>query len=154
MYRQFNLNEPCWSPANATPARTSVSAFICPSATGGCDGFEVQRTGADNAHGTPIVLANGSKAFFAHSHYITNAGIHQPWGRTTPYCYDYDVPEPVSSNGNQLARIEGPFYRNSKTTVAGVPDGWPVTEAERVAVASFLFDRRNRMISPTVRSAK
>src|SRR4051794_36740120 len=47
LYRQFNLNEPCWSPVNAAAAKTRVSVFICPSATGGSDGFDVQKQGAD-----------------------------------------------------------------------------------------------------------
>ncbi len=123
LYRRFNLNEPCWSPVNAAAARTRVSIFICPSATGGSDGFEVQRQGADARHGEPIVRSDGSRVFFAHSHYVTNAGVHQPWGRATAYCYDYDVPEPVPANNNIPARIDGPFYRNSRTTVAMVSDG-------------------------------
>ncbi len=123
LYNQFNLNEPCWSPLNAVPARTKVSVFICPSATGGSDGFEVQRQGADRRHGVPIILSNGSRVVFAHSHYVTNAGIHQPWGRGTAYSYDFDVPEPVAANGGQPARTDGPFYRNSKTTVAMITDG-------------------------------
>ena len=69
-------------------------------------------------HGVPIISSNGSPIFFAHSHYVTNAGIHQPWGRDDAYCYDYDIPEPIPENGNHLARIDGPFYRNSKMTVA------------------------------------
>jgi prepilin-type N-terminal cleavage/methylation domain-containing protein/prepilin-type processing-associated H-X9-DG protein len=123
LYRQINLNEPCWSPVNAAAVRTKVPVFLCPSATGGSDGFEVQRSAGDARHGQPIYLSNGEKAFFAHSHYVTNAGIHQPWGRETAYCYDYDTPEPIAANGNKPARIDGPFYRNSKTTVARVPDG-------------------------------
>ncbi len=123
LHRQFNLNEPVWSPLNALPARTKVAAFLCPSATGGSDGFEVQREGADVRHGVPIILSNGNPVDFAHSHYITNAGIHQPWGRTTPYCYDFDIPEPIPANNNQLAYTDGPFYPNSKVTVAAVSDG-------------------------------
>src|SRR5262249_43062747 len=30
LYRQFNLNEPCWSPANALAVRTKVAVFLCP----------------------------------------------------------------------------------------------------------------------------
>ncbi|MCE9565456.1 MAG: DUF1559 domain-containing protein [Planctomycetes bacterium] len=123
VYKQFTLTEPCWAPTNAATASTKVAMFICPSATGGSDGFDVQKEGADVRHGVPITRADGSKIFFAHSHYVTNAGIHQPWGRTTAYCYDYDIPEPVQENGGQLARIDGPFYRNSRTTVAAVSDG-------------------------------
>src|SRR5262249_8855213 len=107
----------------ALPARTRVSMFICPAATGGSDGFEVQREGANRRVGTPMVRSDGSRVYFAHSHYVTNAGIHQPWGRLTAYCYDYDVPEPIAANGNKPARIDGPFYRNSKVRVADVIDG-------------------------------
>ncbi len=123
LYHQFNRVEPCWSPGNAAAARTKVAMFLCPSATGGSDGFEVEKQGADAEHGVPIVLSTGAKIVFAHSHYVTNAGIHQPWGRTTAYSYDYDIPEPIAENGNQPARIDGPFYRNSKTTVKMVRDG-------------------------------
>ncbi len=123
LFRQFDMTEACWSPGNAAAAKTKVAMFLCPSATGGSDGFEVQKEGADRRSGVPIVLANGSKVVFAHSHYVTNAGVHQPWGRTTAYCYDFDVPEPVAANGGQPATTDGPFYPNSKTTVAGVSDG-------------------------------
>ncbi|MEI7687018.1 MAG: DUF1559 domain-containing protein [Planctomycetota bacterium] len=123
LYRQFNQAEPCWAPVNAAAARTKVPAFLCPSATGGGDGFEVQKQGADAEHGVPMTLSTGEKIVFAHSHYVTNAGIHQPWGRTTAYCYDYDIPEPVAENANRPARIDGPFYRNSKVTPRMIPDG-------------------------------
>ncbi len=119
LYKSFDLSQPCWAPVNATPARARVGLFLCPAAAGGSNGFDVQRAGVDHRHGQPF----SPNIFFAHSHYVTNAGIHQPWGRTTPYCYDYDVPEPIPENGNQLARIDGPFYRNSRVSVAMVSDG-------------------------------
>jgi prepilin-type processing-associated H-X9-DG protein len=100
-----------------------VSVFLCPSATGGNDGFNIQRDAGDHRHGIDMTRSDGSTIFFAHSHYVTNAGVHQPWGRTTAYCYDFDIPEPIPANGNIPATIDGPFYPNSKTTVAGVPDG-------------------------------
>lgn len=120
LYRQFNLNQPCWSPVNAVAAGTKVSVFICPGATGGSDGFNVQKP-LDDTHGTDMTRSDGSKIFFAHSHYVTNAGVNQPWGRNTPYCVNFDIPEPVP--GGPVDIINGPFYPNSKTTVAGVTDG-------------------------------
>jgi prepilin-type processing-associated H-X9-DG protein len=123
LLRQFDLSQPCWSPKFATAANTRVQTYLCPSATGGSNGFEVQGKGADMRHGLPLQRDDGSTIRFAHSHYVTNAGIHQPWGRPTAYCYDYDVPEPIAANGGQLARIDGPFYRNSKVTIAMVTDG-------------------------------
>lgn len=121
LHDQFNLNEPCWSPLNAAAARTKVPAFLCPSATGGGDGFDVQKQGADNRHGVPLTRSDGTAIYFAHSHYVANAGVNQPWGRSTPYCYNFDVPEPVS--GAPDCVINGPFYPNSHTRVSDVTDG-------------------------------
>jgi prepilin-type processing-associated H-X9-DG protein/prepilin-type N-terminal cleavage/methylation domain-containing protein len=124
LYRQFNLNDACWSPANAPAARMKVSTFICPSATGGSDGFNIQLQGADSRHGVPMTRGDGTTIFFAHSHYVTNAGVNQPWGRSAAYCYDFDIPEPVQEpTGAMFDIINGPFYPNSKTTIAGVTDG-------------------------------
>jgi len=119
LYDSFNFAVPVWAPANAAAAATKVPVFICPSATGGSDGFAVEKDSGDGRHGTPLVPT----IFFAHSHYVTNAGIHQPWGRTPAYSFNYDVPEPVSENGGSLATIDGPFYRNSRTRAADVTDG-------------------------------
>jgi len=121
LYRQFRLELPCWATENAAAARSRVAVYLCPSASGGSDGFEVQSQGADLRHGIPIMRADGTKVYFAHSHYVTNAGVHQPWGRPTAYCYDYDVAELIPGVGS--ARIDGPFYRNSRTSVASVIDG-------------------------------
>src|SRR5262245_40018483 len=51
VYHSFDLNLPCWAPANRTSARTRIGVFLCPSATGGSDGFDVQQAGADHRHG-------------------------------------------------------------------------------------------------------
>jgi len=121
LYNAFDLNLPCWAPVNAKPAGTKVTAFLCPSATGGGDGFNIQKAGVDSRHGTPMLRSDGTNIFFAHSHYVTNAGVNQPWGRITSYCYNYDIPEPVS--GAPDCVINGPFYPNSHTSVADVTDG-------------------------------
>jgi prepilin-type N-terminal cleavage/methylation domain-containing protein/prepilin-type processing-associated H-X9-DG protein len=120
LYKSFRLDLPCWAPANAPLIKTKLSIFLCPSATGGSDGFFVEKDSGDGIHGTPIT----PNVFIAHSHYVTNAGVNQPWGRATPYCYDYTVPEPVPEPTGQLFDvINGPFYRDSKTRVADVKDG-------------------------------
>ena len=120
LYEQFNRQIPCWAPENARAAATKVSTFLCPSVTGGSDGFLVEKDSGDYVHGTPL----SSTIFFAHSHYVTNAGIHQPWGRVTSL-YDFDVPEEVTpaSGPTYMATIEGPFYRNSKVRPRDVTDG-------------------------------
>lgn len=123
LYDRFHLDEPCWSTSNAIPAATRVSVFLCPSARGGAGGFSVQQQGVDHRHGVPMVRSDGSTIEFAHAHYVTNAGIHQPWGRSTEYSYDFDDPEPIPENGGALARIDGPFYRNARLSVAKISDG-------------------------------
>jgi len=121
VYQQFAINEPCWSPANAAAAATKISVFLCPSASGGSDGFAIQKQGIDHRHGTPLTRGDGSEIFFGHSHYVTNAGINQPWGRSTEYCYNFDIPEPVPGTSPHI--IDGPFYPNSHTKTSDVTDG-------------------------------
>lgn len=121
VYASINTNLPCWAPDNVTAARTKLSVFLCPSATGGEDGFALHRyTNGD--HSDP----NDGGEFvppirFAHSHYVTNAGVNQPWGRPASYSVDFDIAEPVG--GGLVSAIDGPFYRNSRTRVADVTDG-------------------------------
>lgn len=122
LYNAFDLNQPCWSTANATPARTKLAAFLCPTATGGSDGFFVERYNGSSAYAPRNQTPLSPAVFFAHSHYLTNAGIHQPWGRVTNYD-DFSIPEPIPANGNLPAVIDGPFYRNSRISAASVSDG-------------------------------
>jgi prepilin-type N-terminal cleavage/methylation domain-containing protein len=120
LYRSLRLDIPCWAPQNAALIRTRLGIFLCPSATGGSDGFLVEQDSGDGRHGTPI----SPSVFIAHSHYVTNAGVNQPWGRTTPYCVDYTIPEPVAEPTGQLFDvINGPFYRDSRTRARDVTDG-------------------------------
>lgn len=122
LYNSFRFDLSCWDSANASPAKTKVNSFLCPSALGGSDGFEVQKEGADVRSGVTHTRQDGSPIFFAHSHFATNAGIHQPWGRDINYCFDYDVGEPIAGLPD-LARVDGPFYPNSNMTVARITDG-------------------------------
>jgi prepilin-type N-terminal cleavage/methylation domain-containing protein len=54
LYRSFDLTAPCWAPQNAPFVKAKVPVFLCPSATGGSDGFAVEREGADIRHGVPF----------------------------------------------------------------------------------------------------
>src|SRR5262249_27762121 len=78
LYQSLRLDLPCWAPENAPFVATRLSIFLCPSATGGSDGFAVEYAAADGKHGIPF----SPTIFFAHSHYVTNAGVNQPWGRS------------------------------------------------------------------------
>ena len=124
LYDQFNMEIPCWAPENATAARERVSVFLCPSATGGDGGFVVAKGAGDAWKPTLSPTPFPTPIYFSHSHYVTNAGRHQPWGRVTQFS-DFSVPEPiVAQNGEKLmANIEGPFFRNSRVSERDVTDG-------------------------------
>jgi prepilin-type N-terminal cleavage/methylation domain-containing protein/prepilin-type processing-associated H-X9-DG protein len=119
LYAKLQLDLPCWATENAPLVRTKLDVFLCPSATGGSDGFSVLRDNGTMHTGSPY----SPDVVFAHSHYVTNAGIHQPWGRDPAYSDDFDLPEPIAANGGTLATIDGPFYRNARLKFAAVSDG-------------------------------
>jgi prepilin-type N-terminal cleavage/methylation domain-containing protein/prepilin-type processing-associated H-X9-DG protein len=123
LYRSLRLNLPCWAPENAPLVKTKVTVFLCPSATGGRDGFALQRYTAGTSDDPQNVVPFSPTIFFAHSHYVTNAGQNGPWNRSPAYSFDFTIAEPVASAGGKLDVINGPFFRNSRTRVADVTDG-------------------------------
>jgi hypothetical protein len=120
LYKSLRLDLPCWAPENAPFVKTKVSTFLCPAATGGSDGFALQRYTAGTSDDPQNPVPFSPALFFAHSHYVTNAGQNGPWNRTPAYSLDFTVPEPVAG---QLDVINGPFYRNSNTRIADITDG-------------------------------
>lgn len=139
IYASLNMSLPCWAPANLTGAQSKLAVFICPSSTGPSDGFALHRYTNGDANnpddGGPFV----PEIRVAHSHYVTNAGVNQPWGRLPAYSVDFDVPEPVP--GAPIDLINGPFYRNSRTRAADVRDGLSNTV--------FLGERTSRLADAT-----
>jgi prepilin-type N-terminal cleavage/methylation domain-containing protein/prepilin-type processing-associated H-X9-DG protein len=123
LYNKFNFSLACWDPANAAAAATKLPAFLCPSATGGEDGYLVDKFTSGTAAAPRDPQPFSPAIRFSHSHYVTNAGIHQPWGRSPSYSQDLSIPEPIPANGNQLAHMDGAFYRNSRIRIADVTDG-------------------------------
>jgi len=121
LYQQFDSSVPLWAPQQAAAIRTKVNAFLCPSATGGDNGFELRRytTGSNESPGDPLPYSPG--IFLSHSHYVTMAGTQGPWARPTAYSADFSVAEPVSGGGS--ATINGAFFRNSRIRISDVTDG-------------------------------
>lgn len=122
LHASINMSLPCWAPDNTTGSGTKLSAFLCPDALGGSDGFAVHKYTNGRATAPDDGGAFAPEVRLPHSHYVTNAGINQPWGRATAYSYDMDIPEPMAG-GLPPDTISGPFYKNSRTRVANVPDG-------------------------------
>jgi prepilin-type N-terminal cleavage/methylation domain-containing protein/prepilin-type processing-associated H-X9-DG protein len=120
---QFNTKLACWAPENAQAAKTRVPMFLCPSASGGSDGFVVERGEGDAWDPVAADIPYAPEIFFAHAHYVTNAGIHQPWGRETEF-NDFTHSETVHAGSETFqATIDGPFFRNARLTAPKVSDG-------------------------------
>lgn len=127
LWEQFNFEEPCWSASNETAARTTVNLFLCPSSTGPRGGFKVAR--GDYSVGDPVKSPNpfNPEPYFAHSHYVTNAGRIEPWGgeRVDPYAADLSQPVTMTfpDGSKRSVMIDGPFYRNSRIRFVDITDG-------------------------------
>jgi prepilin-type N-terminal cleavage/methylation domain-containing protein/prepilin-type processing-associated H-X9-DG protein len=130
LFGQINFRAPCWAPENAFAAQTKVSVYLCPSASGGNDGFSVDRYVGDPWG--PELIPVGSNPYrppvrLAHCHYVTSAGCHQPWGREIVFD-NFDLPELVTSGGAAVETlIEGAFYRNSRLSAKSFADGLSCT---------------------------
>ena len=122
LFKSLNFSLPCWAPRHAQAAKTKLTSFLCPSATGGSEGFVVERWTVGSSAAPSVPAPFSPALFFAHSHYVTNAGIHQPWGRAPAYSRDFSTPEPIPATGQSVIQ-EGPFYRNSRIRTADVTDG-------------------------------
>ena len=122
LYNKLNLSLPCWDPVNLPLASTKLQAFLCPSCSGGSDGFVVERWTSGSSAAPSRPAAYSPALFFSHAHYLTNAGIHQPWGRSPAYSDDFSIAEPIPATG-KAATQDGPFYRNSRIRAADVSDG-------------------------------
>ena len=124
VYDRIDLNRPCWDPSLALHTNTRLSFFLCPSASGGDGGFEVQKAGADRQHGVPIQLTGGNNVRFGHSHYAVNCGTVAPWDRSPADSFDFSVPEVrIIAKKTVSIPIDGPFYPNSMVTLKSIKDG-------------------------------
>ena len=100
----INFNLPTWVPDNNTAVLTQLNVYLCPSAnnpTPTCPMVDV------NLNLLPV-----ANQYFARANYQYNMG----WNDTsiTPAATNYDDP---------VKGCNGPIYRNSHVTYAGVTDG-------------------------------
>ena len=96
LQHSFDRKLPCWHESNAAAARMQIDVFLCPSASGTQQPFDLF-----DASGTLL-------ATFGQSCYVANVGQEEPWGHSVD---DYK------------GIADGPLYRNSKTRAADVTDG-------------------------------
>ena len=104
LYNAINFNLPTWVADNATVVTVQIGVFNCPSANNP-DGF----CPMVDANLNPLPVANTK---FARANYQYNMG----WNDTsiTPANTNYE---------DSIRGCNGPLYRNSRVTYAGVSDG-------------------------------
>ncbi len=104
LYNASNLNLPTWTSANATAVTTQLNVYLCPSANNPTPTCKMVDSG-----GNLLPVANPN---FARANYQFNMG----WNDTsiTPANTDYN---------DTVRGCNGPIYRNSGVTYAGVTDG-------------------------------
>ncbi|MGD9645135.1 MAG: DUF1559 domain-containing protein [Pirellulales bacterium] len=96
VYRLLDHRLPCWDSRNAAAARTQIGLFLCPTATGTEDPFDV------------IDASGNVLATFGRSCYVANVGQEEPWGLTMD---------------NYGSIPDGPLYRNGGVRPADIRDG-------------------------------
>jgi prepilin-type processing-associated H-X9-DG protein len=103
LYNAINVNLPTWVANNSTAVVVQVSLYNCPSANNPTPTVKMV-----DGRGNPLPVANTQ---FARSNYVYNVG----WNDSgMPATVDYD---------NTVTGCNGPLYRNSHVTYAGVTDG-------------------------------
>ena len=104
LYNAINVNLPTWVAGNSTAVLTQLNVFTCPSANNPTPTCTHGRCRTCNL----LPVAN---QYFARSDYVYNVG----WNDSgMPITINYD---------NTVTGCNGPIYRNSHVTYAGVTDG-------------------------------
>jgi prepilin-type N-terminal cleavage/methylation domain-containing protein len=121
---ELDFDEPVWAATNNAAIRTKLPVFLCPSASGGDDSFEVR-----DGSGNPLVIG-GNTVALGRSHYVASHGQESCWGEcgSSPAGVIFtdiytSATTSVTINGNAAAVADGPFYRNSQTKMRDVIDG-------------------------------
>lgn len=100
LFRQLRFDLPCWDAANAAAVRNAPKVFINPGAPNRGPTMNVRLHNGGNPSNGPT---------FGISHYVANNGQDESWS--------YDLRDLSGIRGT------GPFFRNSRTTIAAVTDG-------------------------------
>ena len=104
LFNAINMNRPTWVAENGTAVTVSIGIYLCPTAnnpTATCPMVD--------ANQNPLPVANRA---FARANYQYNMG----WNDTS-------ITPPNTSYNDSVRGCNGPIYRNSRVTYAGVTDG-------------------------------
>lgn len=106
---RLNSSLSAWHPSHRDPVATTLSVFLCPSASGGDEPFVVV-----DQSGNPLTKA-GEQVVLGRSHYVASHGQEECWGTCSGPGGGF--------NGDVSQIADGPFYRNSHTRFRDVTDG-------------------------------
>ena len=120
----LNFDQPLWDLPHRDVIQTKLPVFLCPTASGGDDAFNVV-----DASGAEMII-DGSPVRLGRSHYVASHGQESCWGEcgaaqtgiifTDIYT---SATTTVQINGDAGRVADGPFYRNSGTRFRDVTDG-------------------------------
>ncbi len=120
----LRMDQPIWAAANERAIATTLPMFLCPSATGGDEPFVVT-----NELKNPLLIG-GRQVRLGRSHYVANHGQESCWGEcgsaatgevfTNIYTSTTTI-IPIDGDAGRVA--DGPFFRNSTTSMRDVLDG-------------------------------
>ena len=126
---QLPANSPIWTPGLEPLIASKIQTYLCPSVSGDTEAFVVEDESQNplTRHGNPIVVGR--------SHYVASHGQEEVWGAragadltalvfTNIFTSETTV---VSVNGDVSRVSDGPFYRNSRTTLGEITDGTSTT---------------------------
>ncbi len=124
LYDQIDLDEAITHPDHEIVIAQKITSYLCPSATGGDEAFEVTNESGD------ALNANGASVFLGRSHYVASHGQESCWGDCGAAAEQViftdiytETTTMVPVNGDVKNVADGPFYRNSKTRFREVTDG-------------------------------
>lgn len=126
IHDQIDFESPIWDSSHRDIIQSQLPVLLCPSSSGDQDPFTV--VDESNAPYSPDGVAS---IVLGRSNYVASHGQESAWGSeagadrsgevfTNIYSF---TTKSVSINGDVSRVADGPFYRNSKTTMAEVRDG-------------------------------
>jgi len=124
LYERIRTDRPLWDPIHIDAIQTKLPVYLCPSAAGGDDAFVVQ-----DQTGGPLLI-DGRTIRLGRSHYAVNHGQESCWDEcgSEPQGVVFDniytgATRTVNIFGDTSRVADGPFFRNSRTSMSHVTDG-------------------------------
>lgn len=123
---RIDIRTAIWAVQHRDIIQTQIPAFLCPSSSGDNNPFQV----VDDSQ-SPYSPAGATPLILGRSHYVASHGQESAWGPEagsdltgTRFTNIYTSATASVDIYGDVSRIaDGPFYRNSQTTMAEVKDG-------------------------------